>query len=693
VQDRRGPPCDEEGDVAITGDDALVGTVLHDRYLVGERIARGGMASVFKALDQRLDREVAIKVMHRGLGDDQQFTQRFVREAKSAAKLNHRNVVSVFDQGTDGEVTYLVMEYVPGETLRDIMRAEAPMPPYRALELLEQVLIALSAAHVARIIHRDVKPENVLITPDGEVKVADFGLARAVSAATTATGGTLIGTVSYLAPEIVTNDGVDARSDVYACGAMLYEMLTGFKPHSGESPIQVAYKHVHEDIGRPSALQRGIPPYVDALVARATVRDRDQRSTDARVMLQQVRSVQRALAAGLDDDPDLVADLLPGARVDEDAPTLAVPRATLGAAVGPAAAATASASAVTTATAAGAEHTMQWSSPAAPPPPVPIEGAAKPLGLHPPMSREQYGQVSTQRHSRRGRNLLVAALVVAVLAGLLTWYVTDLRYDETPFLVNSAETVAQENAEQAGFDFKVTEREFSETALAGTIIRTDPDPGDKILPGSTIDAVVSKGPDRVYIPEGNLKGMTIDEATAALKEQDLVLGKQNQAYSESIAAGLIIRAEGVTSSDPLRRGDAVNVRVSRGRQPIDIANFEGQSLEAARKGLQDAGFRVSTSEAFSDSVAEGAVISQSPGGGQGFKNDTVALTVSKGPEEIPIPSVVGMKKADGRRALEAAGFEVRAFSFPGAGNYVIQRQVPNGGDKAKRGTTVTISPL
>jgi beta-lactam-binding protein with PASTA domain/tRNA A-37 threonylcarbamoyl transferase component Bud32 len=675
--------------VAITGDDALVGTVLNDRYLMGERIARGGMASVFKATDQRLDREVAIKVMHRGLGDDQQFTQRFVREAKSAAKLNHRNVVSVFDQGTDGEVTYLVMEYVPGNTLRDLMRDEAPMPPYRALELLEQVLIALSAAHAARIIHRDVKPENVLITPDGEVKVADFGLARAVSAATTATGGTLIGTVSYLAPEIVTNDGVDARSDVYACGAMLYEMLTGFKPHAGESPIQVAYKHVHEDIGRPSAIQRGIPPYVDALVARATVRDRDQRSTDARVLLQQVRSVQRALAAGLDDDPELTLDLLPGARVDADAPTLAVPREALA----PTVAATASASAVTTATAAGPEATMQWSAVAPPPPPVPIEGAAKPTGLHPPMSRQEYGQVSQRSHSRRGRNLLIAALVLVILATGLTWYVTDLRYDETPFLVNNAETVAKQNAEKAGFEFKVKERKFSETVLAGTIITTSPEPGDKILPGGTIEAVVSKGPDRVFIPEGNLKGMTIDEATAALEAQDLKLGEQKRVYSESIAEGLVIKAENVTSADPLKRGDTVDVRVSQGRRPIDIASYEGQPLADARKGLQDAGFKVDASEAFSDTVPAGAVISQSPSSGQGFKNDTITLSVSKGPEFTPIPSVIGMRKSDGRDALEAAGFDVRAFSFPGAGNYIIQRQSPDPGTPAKRGATVTISPL
>jgi beta-lactam-binding protein with PASTA domain/tRNA A-37 threonylcarbamoyl transferase component Bud32 len=666
--------------VAVTGDEALVGNVLNERYLIGERIARGGMASVFKATDQRLDREVAIKVMHRGLGDDHQFTQRFVREAKSAAKLNHRNVVSVFDQGTDGEVTYLVMEYVPGHTLRDVMREEAPMPPYRALELLEQVLIALSAAHAARIIHRDVKPENVLITPDGDVKVADFGLARAVSAATTATGGTLIGTVSYLAPEIVTNDGVDARSDVYACGAMLYEMLTGFKPHSGDSPIQVAYKHVHEDIGAPSAVQRGIPPYVDALVARATVRDRNQRSTDARVMLQQVRSVQRAIEAGLDDDPDLVADLLPGGRVDEDtdAPTIAVPRALV-------------ASALATSTAAGGEHTMQWGGGVTAPPAPLAAGAAKPAGLDPPMTREQYGQVTSKRHSRRGRFLLIGAVLVAVLAGLLTWYVTDLRYDETPYLVSSAENVAKDNAEAAGFEFKVTQRDFSETVLAGTIISTDPDPGAKILPGSTIDVVVSKGPDRVFIPEGDLKGMTIDDATAALAAQDLVLGERELVYNEKIAEGLIIKANDVTSADELKRGTAVNVQVSKGRKPISITNHEGDPLEAARKALEGAGFKVSATEAFSDTVPQGLVIAQSPDDGKGFAKDTISLSISKGPEQIPIPVVVGMKKSDGRAALVAAGFKVRALAFPGAGNYIIARQ--SGGQKGKRGSTVAISPL
>ncbi|MET0930705.1 MAG: Stk1 family PASTA domain-containing Ser/Thr kinase [Aeromicrobium sp.] len=678
--------------MTLTGDEALVGRVLNERYLMGDRIARGGMASVFKATDQRLDREVAIKVMHHGLGDDQQFTQRFVREAKSAAKLNHRNVVSVFDQGTDGDITYLVMEYVPGHTLRDVMREEAPMPPYRALELLEQVLIALSAAHTARIIHRDVKPENVLITPDGDVKVADFGLARAVSAATTATGGTLIGTVSYLAPEIVTNDGADARSDVYACGAMLYEMLTGFKPHSGESPIQVAYKHVHEDIGAPSKLQPGIPPYVDALVARATVRDRNQRSTDARVMLQQVRSVQRALDAGLEDDPELVADLQPGGRVEDDpeAATVAVPRAVLGAAA-------VSSSTVGVPTSAYAdEHTMQWSSGTVDPPPAPVgsgKGAAKSLGLDPPMTREQYGQVTAKPHSRRGRYLLVAALMIALLAGLLTWYFTDLRYDDTPVLIGSTETVAADNAKSSGFEFEVAQRDFSETAPTGTIISTDPEPGEKILPGDTIEAVVSKGRDRVFIPADNLAGLRISAAKKVLAEQDLVLGERIRTYDENVAKDLIIRADGVTSTDALRRGEAVNVLVSRGRKPIKVKSYVGSTLATAIDRLKDAGFRVESSEAFSDDVPDGTVISQNPDSGTKFRDDTITLVVSKGPELLSVPDVRGMKKSDARAALQAAGFDVYGVYIPLAGNYIVKRQVPGAGEMVRRGTRITISPI
>ncbi len=662
--------------MVMTGDEALIGRVLNDRYLIGKRIARGGMASVFWATDQRLDRPVAIKVMHHGLGDDRQFTERFHREARSAAKLNHPNVVSVFDQGMDGEVTYLVMEYVPGRTLRDIMREEAPMPPYRALELLEQILIALSAAHAAHIIHRDVKPENVLITPSGEVKVADFGLARAVSAATTATGGTLIGTVSYLAPEIVVNEGADARSDVYACGAMLYEMLTGVKPHSGESPIQVAYKHVHEDIGNPSELQRDIPPYVDALVRRATVRDRDQRSTDARVLLQQLRSVQRSLTAGMDDDPELVADLLPGARItDADGePTEFVKRGAVTMNAGD--------SEATQAVRPPAEPTVQWDR-AANAPVQPLKA-----GLLPPVSSDDYRQMRAEEpRSKRGRNLLVLAIVMTLLATLLGWYIGIGRYDSTPQLVGTAEAAAKENAESLGFDFKVAGVEFSEEYASGVVMSTDPGPGEKILPGGTINAIISKGPDRVRLPK-NLKGMTLAEATAALSAIDLTVGETKSKFDEKVAKNRVIGAIGIAATDDLKRDTSVDLYISKGKKPIKVVDYTGKAAEEAEKALKEDGFKVEITESFSDDVDKGIVISQSPRDGTKFKGDTINLVVSKGPDLVVVPKVVGMTKAKATAALEDAGFEVRAF--PGT-NYTVKSQSPAGGKKAPRGSIVNIS--
>ncbi|MGI9084508.1 MAG: Stk1 family PASTA domain-containing Ser/Thr kinase [Aeromicrobium sp.] len=680
------------------GDEALVGRVLDGRYLIGERIARGGMASVFMATDQRLGRTVAVKVMHHGLGDGDTFTQRFEREAQAAAQLNHRHVVSVFDQGTDGEITYLVMEYVPGRTLRDVMRDETPMKPTRALGLLAQVLVALSAAHAAHLIHRDIKPENVLITPDGEVKVADFGLARAVSAATTATGGTLIGTISYLAPEIVVNEGADARSDVYACGAMLYEMLTGEKPHSGESPIQVAYKHVHEDIGAPSAVHPELPPYLDALVARATCRDRDQRSADARVLLQQVRLVQRALEEGLEDDPGLTADLTPTpqhhhpAGVQEDTEQVRVPAGALAAGSLLAAPSAATAAVVGAETAgveartelvdrAGSggppEHTVQWGGTEPEPPP---------RGLHPPMSFEQYRESRQgEEKSRRGRYLLIGVIVATMLAVALGWYVGIGRYVDTPQLVGRTEAQAVKEAKEAGFSFSVAERAFSETRPLGTVIRTDPKPGARILPGSTIEGIVSKGKERYAVPD--LKGQSVDEATSTLEKLNLEVGDIARAFDEKVGKGDVVRAADFKVGSQVKRATAIDLVVSKGRKPIEIVDYTGKSESEATAGLEKAGFTVEVDRDYSDDVDQGRVISQSPDDGQGFKDNTITLEVSRGPEEVPVPNVVGQRRSEAKKVLDDAGFKIRSI---GSGNFTVVAQRPGAADKAKPGSTVII---
>ena len=276
----------------------MTGRFLDGRYRIGSRIARGGMASVYEATDVRLDRTVAVKVMHPGLGDDDEFAARFVREARAAARLSHPNVVAVYDQGDEDGTVFLAMEMVQGHTLRDVIRKESPMSPPRAMAVLEPVLSALAAAHRAGLIHRDVKPENVLIADDGRVKVADFGLAKAVSADTqhTATGGVLIGTVSYLAPELVVDGRADARADVYAAGVVLYELLTGKKPHEGDSPIHVAYKHVHEDV--PAAVGRRLPASPGTSTRWSPgppPATETQRPADAAVMLHQLHRVSQAL--------------------------------------------------------------------------------------------------------------------------------------------------------------------------------------------------------------------------------------------------------------------------------------------------------------------------------------------------------------------------------------------------------------
>ena len=400
--------------------DALIGRVLDGRYRVGPKIARGGMATVYEAIDLRLDRTVAVKVMHEGLTDDDEFVRRFQREARSAARLAHHNVVAVFDTGDDDGTLFLVMEYVPGLTLRDLIRKEAPMSPAKALAVIEPVLAALAAAHAAGILHRDVKPENVLLADDGRVKVADFGLARAINSDTqhTATGGVLIGTVSYLSPELVVNGNADARADVYAAGVLIYEMLTGHKPHQAESPIQVAYKHVHEDIPPPSASTPGIPPYVDALVARATARDTALRPADAGVLLHQVRRVRNALDHGVTSDADLMADLTPTTPVGRRrTPTgelpaqiiepqeLSVPRSSAG------------------------RRRLR--------PRARLGRSCRPRHRASTRSRTDTRSLrEPPRRSRRGPVLLALVLVLAVLAALGGWYLGVARYTTTPGVLN-----------------------------------------------------------------------------------------------------------------------------------------------------------------------------------------------------------------------------------------------------------------
>jgi serine/threonine-protein kinase len=648
----------------------MTGRLLDGRYRIGPRIARGGMASVYEATDLRLDRTVAVKVMHPGLGDDNEFAERFVREARAAARLSHPNVVAVYDQGDDDGTVFLAMELIPGHTLRDVIRKESPMSPPRALAVLEPVLSALASAHRAGLVHRDVKPENVLIADDGRVKVADFGLAKAVSTDTqhTATGGVLIGTVSYLAPELVVSGRADARADVYAAGVVLFELLTGAKPHEGETPIQVAYKHVHEDVPPPSSLEPSIPAYVDALVARATARDRELRPADAAVLLHQLHRVSHALAEGVLDDADLTADLTPlRMRVEPvEAPhpddTAADPFD--GRDIG--------------------DVTAPIRVLETPPPPRSTPPPARPTGPTGPPP-------APRRRSRKGLVLLVVALLLVVGGGVGAWWFLDGRYTSTPAVLGMTQKAAERELESAGLDPTVGDPAYSETVAAGRVLSTDPDPGSKVRDGGAVTITLSLGKERYDVPK--LKGLTEDEAQDALTGTHLGNGTTTEKWSDTVAAGIVISSS-PKAGTTLRPDTQVDLVVSKGPKPVELKDWVGKSAEDATAWFQARGLTAKVSkEEYSDDVADGDVISMDPPGGTTVhRGDTVSLVVSKGPELVEVPSVRGQGVAAATEKLQDLGFEVETHDAPGSlGLGFVFSQSPGAGDMVRPGSTISLS--
>ena len=305
--------------------DPMIGRLLDGRYQVRSRIARGGMATVYLATDLRLERRVAIKIMHGHLADDSKFKERFIQEARSAARLAHPNVVNVFDQGQDSDMAYLVMEYLPGITLRDLLQEHPVLTTGQTLDIMEAVLAGLAAAHKAGIVHRDLKPENVLLADDGRIKIGDFGLARAASA-NTATGAALLGTIAYLSPELVTRGVADTRSDIYAVGIMMFEMLAGEQPFKGEQPMQIAYQHANETVPAPGTRNPRVPAELDELVLWATARDPEERPKDARVLLDRLFETHSSLMTALPTGatPTQRTMVLPSARVSNPTSETAV---------------------------------------------------------------------------------------------------------------------------------------------------------------------------------------------------------------------------------------------------------------------------------------------------------------------------------------------------------------------------------
>lgn len=654
--------------------DPLVGRVVDARYRVVARLARGGMATVYEAIDVRLERTVALKVMHPALADDAEFVARFVREARAAARLSHPNVVAMFDQGTDGDLVYLVMEYVPSLNLREVLRDRGHLTVEESFDVMEPVLSALAAAHAAGIVHRDVKPENVLLAQDGRVLVADFGLARATSSVTSATTqGVLIGTVAYLAPEQVERGIADPRSDVYAAGIVLYEMLTGAPPFAGETPLSVAYQHVNGVVPRPSATA-DVPEAVDALLAGATQRDADGRYSDAGRFLDALRATRSRL-----DLPAYSAGPTTSPRALND--TLVVPRTPHGAApvAGPA-------------IATPDRHTQALS----------LDDAAD-LGPDGPDGVDIHGRpergtprapaaaLKARRRARRRRGLVALLLVIAlgVAVGFLAFDLGNGKQVDVPAVATLDQDDANAKLRAAGFVPVAGERVFSETVAKGDVIRTSPRGGEGADEGSEVVMTISKGPERYDVPA--VEGVALNKARDRITGAHLAVGDVKRQYSDTVRTDAVI-AVSPAPGRSVKPDTVVDLVVSRGPAPVDVPNVVGSTRSAATSKLTKAGLKLGdVREQHSEAVARGVVISQSPGKGTSvLRGDAVDLVVSKGPPLVAVPNVFGMRVGNAVRELEAVGFLVRKEALLGGLLGVVQSQSPSGGSKAPKGSTITI---
>ncbi|KND41311.1 MULTISPECIES: Stk1 family PASTA domain-containing Ser/Thr kinase [Streptomyces] len=629
--------------------DPLVGQVLDGRYRVEARIAVGGMATVYRTVDTRLDRVLALKVMHPTLAADRTFVERFIREAKSVARLSHPNVVGVYDQGTDGSYVYLAMEYVAGCTLRDVLRDRGALQPRAALDILEPVLAALGAAHRAGFVHRDMKPENVLIGDDGRVKVADFGLVRAVDTVTSTTGSVL-GTVSYLAPEQLEHGATDARVDVYACGVTLYEMLTGGKPHAGDSPAQVLYHALHDDVPPPSAAVPGLPYELDALVASATARNPELRPYDAVALLAQTLEARAGLS---EEQLDAVPpQAIAGGHDNAEDRTSVIPRSlavsrSVGLDPGP------------------VDRTSRFQSP-------------------PPPSR----RTRTAPGSRRGLLAVVVAVLLVLGVGGGIWYINSGQFTQVPAVLEQSEAAATKRLEGAGLDVDVKEA-YSDTVERGKVISTDPAPGERIRDNDSVTVTVSKGPETVKVPD--MKGLRLDLAKDRLKDDGLEPGLVNREFSDEVVRGQVIRTQ-PGSGTKVSAGAAVRIVVSRGA-PVEVPELAGASVEDATAQLEEAGLKVKiASKQVNSEYDKGLVAEVSPGvGKQVGTGDTVTLTLSKGPVMVEVPDVVGESVDEATRRLEAAGFEVEEDrGILGFFADEVKGQSVDGGDTAPKGSKITI---
>lgn len=635
--------------------DPLIGLLVDERYRVTRRLARGGMATVYVAQDERLDRPVALKVMHPHLADSDAFVERFRREARSAARIVHPGVVSVFDQGVVTGQGFLVMELIDGTNLRQLLRAQGAFTIPQALRYTTDTLEALRAAHRVGVIHRDIKPENILVPSDGPAKVTDFGLARAASEVSMSSTGNMLGTVAYIAPEIATTAEADARSDIYSVGIMLYEMLTGAVPWAGESPLQIASHHVSDDVPSPSAAQPWIPREIDDLVAALTAREPANRPADASDAIDLVARAAAAIPSNL---ANRRAEVAPGER-HRASETSALNTEIM-----------------------SAQFTR----------PLPSPASSSVALVHTSGATQAAQAASPPKNSARAAAWIALVVLLLVVAGLGgRWWWTEYgpgSYLTMPETTGRTLTDVQADLDALGLHTQV-EEEFSDDIDTGSVTRSDPEGGSSVHKRAEVQLYVSKGVDMKTVPE--VTGKSQDEAQRSLTDAGLAVGAVTDAYSEDVPQGQVI-SQSVAAGTSLAHDSAVDIVLSKGREPLTVPTLSGLSASAAKSAIEDLGLVAAPTEAYSDTVAEGQVISQQTREGSTLhRGDSVAYTVSKGPEKVAIPDVVGLQREEARSLLEGAGFTVKEEAILGGFFGTVRSSDPAAGTMTKKGSTVTIT--
>ncbi|WP_405168140.1 Stk1 family PASTA domain-containing Ser/Thr kinase [Nocardia sp. NBC_01499] len=646
--------------------------MLEGRYRIDAPIARGGMSMVFRGVDTRLDRPVAIKVMDPKFAGDPQFLSRFEFEARAVAKLKHSSLVAVYDQGIDGEYPFLIMELVEGGTLRELLRERGPMPPHAVRAVAEPVLAAIGVAHSAGLVHRDVKPENVLISDAGEVKIADFGLVRAVAAANTTSASVILGTAAYLSPEQVTTGTADARSDVYSFGVLIFELLTGRVPFTGDTSLSVAFQRIENDVPSPSRFISGVPPEFDELVAKATAREPAHRFADANEMAAALRQI----GAKLNLPPYRVPAPQESAEHLSASYRVATPTSQQPTAM--------AAPAYTPPT---VQHTKVVTAPRS------RVDYGPPDDYDPQPPRQQYAPSPYQAYapdrtkSRRTSWLWVAIVVILTLVvGVGGWWLGVGRYSPVPAIAGMDSDRAVAELRDAGFETQIRQK-ASDIIPVGGVVGSDPSAGSRVTKGSTVAVLVSSGKPKVPDVQS---GDPLTKVNQLIRDAGLQPVDSGEIGNSAPKGTLAKTDPGPGTVLPM--GGQVKVYRSKGSQPVKVPDVRGKATADATKMLTDAGIAVrETKSQYDRTIDADKAIGTDPAAGTTIQSgDGVTLLVSNA---VKMPDVRGWTVANARAKFQSLGVQVEVKQLVASDSSLIVSQTPAVGANIESGNTVSLVAL